>query len=432
MQVLVLGGGVVGIASAWYLARAGFEVTLVERQQAAALETSYANAGQLSFGYVSPWAAPGIPLKALKWLFQRHSPLAISPGTDAAQYRFMWQMLRNCTAARYAVNKSRMVRVCEYSRMALRELRAETGIEYEGGQLGTLQLFRTQAQLDSVARDLPVLEHYGVPYELLDATGVIRHEPALASSPVRFTGALHTPKDETGDCHLFTQRLARLAQGLGVQFRYGSRVERLERDGDRISGVRVDGELLRADRYVLALGSYSTLMLAPLGLRLPVYPLKGYSLTLPVTVERMAPVSTVLDESYKVAITRLRGRIRIGGMAELCGYDLSLPASRRRTLERVVSQLYPHGGDLARGEFWCGLRPATPDGTPVIGPTPLRNLYTNTGHGTLGWTMACGSARYLTELIAGQKPGISTHGLGLARYAPRQQSLAWGAVAAAS
>jgi len=422
MHVLVLGGGVIGTTSAWYLARAGFEVTVVERQPAAALETSFANAGQLSFGYVSPWAAPGVPLKALKWLFQRHSPLVITPGLDPAQYRFMWQMLRNCTAERYAVNKARMVRVCEYSRLALRELRAETGIEYDGRQLGTLQLFRTQAQLEAVARDLPVLEQYGVPYELLDAAEVTRSEPALAASPVRFTGALRTPNDETGDCHLFTQRLARLAAHIGVQFRYGQKIERLERDGERISGVRVDGELLQADRYVLALGSYSTLQMAPLGLRLPVYPLKGYSLTLPVTDAAMAPASTVLDESYKVAITRFDNRIRVGGMAELSGYDLSLPPQRRRTLEKVVRQLYPRGGDVAAAEFWCGLRPATPDGTPVVGATPLRNLYTNTGHGTLGWTMACGSARYLAELIAGQQAGISSEGLDMSRYLRKPRS----------
>jgi D-amino-acid dehydrogenase len=417
MHVLVLGGGVIGTASAWYLARAGFTVTVLERREAAGLETSYANAGQLSFGYVSPWAAPGVPLKALKWLFQPDSPLAIRLRADPAQYRFLWQMLRNCTAARYAVNKSRMVRLCEYSRLALGELRAETGIQYEGRRLGTLQLFRTQAQLDAASRDVPVLEAYGVPYQLLDAAGVVQCEPALAASPVKFVGALRTPNDETGDCRLFTQQLAQFAAAAGVTFRYGQRIERLERSGDRIAGVCVDGEMLHADRYVLALGSYSTLALAPLGLRLPVYPLKGYSLTLPVVDAALAPVSTVLDESYKVAITRFDARIRVGGMAELNGYDQSLPPERRRTLEKVVTQLFPRGGALARAEFWCGLRPATPDGTPVVGATPLRNLYTNTGHGTLGWTMACGSGRYLAELIAGKPAGISGEGLDILRYA---------------
>lgn len=416
MHALVLGGGVVGVASAWYLARAGLEVTLVERRHRAALETSYANAGQLSFGYVSPWAAPGIPLKALKWLFQRHSPLIISPGLDPALYRFLWQMLRNCSASRYAVNKERMVRLCEYSRLALHELCAATGIEYDGRRLGTLQLFRTHEQLDAVARDVPVLDRAGVPYELLDTRGVMRREPALAVSPVRFVGALLTPNDETGDCHLFTQHLAGLAADAGVQFHYNSVVEQLRRDGDLISGVRIDGEIVRADHYVVALGSYSAPLLAPLGLNLPVYSLKGYSLTFPVIDAAFAPRSTVLDESYKVAITRFENHVRVGGMAELCGYDLSLPQRRRRTLERVAKQLFPRGGDPESAEFWCGLRAATPDGTPVLGSTPLRNLFTNTGHGTLGWTMACGAARYLAELITGQQPGISGEGFDMFRY----------------
>lgn len=419
MHALILGGGVVGVASAWYLARAGLDVTLVERREAAGLETSYANAGQLSFGYVSPWAAPGLPLKALKWLLQRHSPLAIAPGLDPAMYRFLWQLLRNGSASSYAANKARMVRLCEYSRLALHELRASTGIEYDGRQLGTLQLFRTQEQLDAVARDVSVLEQARIPHELLDAQGVVRREPALAASSVRFVGALLTPNDETGDCHLFTQRLAALAASAGVQFRYGCVVEGMEREGDLVSGVRIDGEVVRADRYVLALGSYSSPFLAQVGLHLPVYPLKGYSLTVPMVDAAFAPQSTVLDESYKVAITRFENRIRIGGMAELCGYDLSLPIRRRRTLELVTSQLFARGGDLSRAEFWCGLRPATPDGTPVVGATPLRNLFTNTGHGTLGWTMACGSARYLAMLITGRSPEISGEGLDMSRYSRR-------------
>ncbi|KAF1712219.1 D-amino acid dehydrogenase small subunit [Pseudoxanthomonas kalamensis DSM 18571] len=416
MRVMVLGGGVIGTTSAWYLARAGFDVVVVDRQPTAALETSYGNAGQLSFGYVAPWAAPGIPLKALKWLFQRHAPLAIWPTADPLQYRWMLQMLRNCTAGRYAVNKARMVRVCEYSRQCLDALRAETGIDYEGRQLGTLQLFRTQAQLDAAAADVAVLERMGVPHELLDAAGIARHEPALAAAPTRFAGALRTPNDQTGDCHLFTQRLAALAEAAGVEFRHGRTIEALEHDGQRVVGVRIDGKRESADRYVLALGSHSPQMLAPLGLRLPVYPLKGYSLTIPVTDETMAPVSTVLDESYKVAITRFDRRIRVGGMAEVSGFDLSLSPRRRQTLEQVVNQLYPRGGELSQAEFWTGLRPATPDGTPVIGATRYRNLYTNTGHGTLGWTMACGSGSYLADLVGGRTPAIDGEGLDIGRY----------------
>ena len=416
MRVLVLGSGVIGTCTAWYLAQAGFEVTVVDRQPAPALETSFANAGQISPGYASPWAAPGIPLKAFKWLFSRHAPLAIKPGLDPRQYVWMLQMLRNCTASRYAVNKARMVRLSEYSRECLDELRAATGLEYEGRQLGTVQLFRTQAQLDGAAKDIAVLKEYGVPYELLDPAGIVRVEPALAGVVDILVGALRLPEDETGDCEIFTRRLAALAEKAGVEFRFGAIVDRVEASGGRVTGVSIDGRIERADRYVMALGSYSTPLLAPLGIDLPVYPLKGYSLTLPITDAAMAPTSTILDESYKVAVTRFDERIRVGGMAELAGFDLTLNPRRRQTLEKVVNDLYPHGGDLARAEFWTGLRPATPDGTPVVGASGLDNLYLNTGHGTLGWTMACGSGRYLADLMSGHAPRISSEGLDISRY----------------
>ncbi|WP_421682711.1 D-amino acid dehydrogenase [Stutzerimonas urumqiensis] len=416
MRVLVLGSGVVGTASAYYLARAGFEVVVVDRQPAPAQETSFANAGQVSPGYASPWAAPGVPLKAIKWLLQRHAPLAIRLTGDIEQYLWMAQMLRNCTAARYAVNKERMVRLSEYSRDCLDELRAETGITYEARQLGTTQLFRTQAQLDNAAKDIAVLERSGVPYELLDRQGIARAEPALAGVAHKLSGALRLPNDQTGDCQMFTTRLAEMAANLGVEFRFGCDIQRLQADGDRLAGVWIDGQLETADRYVLALGSYSPPMLKPLGIRAPVYPLKGYSLTVPIVDPDMAPMSTVLDETYKVAITRFDQRIRIGGMAEIAGYDLSLDPRRRQTLEMVLGDLYPRGGQVSEATFWTGLRPATPDGTPIVGGTRLKNLYLNTGHGTLGWTMACGSGRLLADLMARKRPQISPEGLDISRY----------------
>lgn len=420
MRVLVLGSGVIGTTSAWYLRQAGFEVTVVDRQPAPALETSFANAGQLSFGYTSPWAAPGVPFKAIKWLFEEHAPLAIRPTADIAQYRWLWQMLRNCTSARYAVNKARMVRVSDYSRDCINELRAATGIDYEGRQLGTTQLFRTQQQLDAAAQDIEVLREYGVPYEVLDRQGIARVEPALAGKTEMLVGALRLPEDQTGDCQLFTTKLAALAEAAGVEFRFDQDIASIQTDGDRITGVRINGKLETADHYVLALGSYSPQLLAPLGMQLPVYPLKGYSLTLPITNAAMAPNSTILDESYKIAITRFEDRIRVGGMAEVAGFDLSLEPRRRATLEKVVKDLYPDGGDLSQASFWTGLRPATPDGTPVIGATPYRNLFLNTGHGTLGWTMAAGSGRYLADLMSGKKPQISSEGLDIFRYGKGQ------------
>jgi D-amino-acid dehydrogenase len=309
-----------------------------------------------------------------------------------------------------------MVRLAEYSRACLEELRRDTGIAYEQRTLGTTQLFRTQAQLDGAAKDIAILRQYGVPYELLDRAGIVRVEPALARVADTLAGALRLPGDETGDCHLFTTRLTAMAEAAGVEFRYGQDIEALLGDGDRLAGVRIQGRTETADRYVLALGAWSPLLLAPLGIRLPVYPLKGYSLTIPITRPELAPHSTVLDESYKVAITRFDERIRVGGMAEVSGYDLSLPQRRRDTLEMVVRSLYPDGGDLANASFWSGLRPSTPDGPPVVGTTTYRNLLLNTGHGTLGWTMACGSGRYLADLVDGRAPAIDGEGLDISRY----------------
>ncbi len=416
MKVIVLGAGVIGVTTAYYLARAGAEVKVLERQPGSALETSHANAGQVSPGYSTPWAAPGIPFKALKWMFQRHAPLAIRPDGTLWQLRWMHAMLRNCTSARYATNKERMMRLAEYSRDSLRALRAETGLQYEQRSAGTLQVFRSQAQFDAAQRDIAVLQECGVAHELLRGDQLEAVEPALAQARDRLVGGLRLPNDETGDCRLFTDGLARLAAGLGVRFAYGSEVRGLRHDGRRITAVEVGGELLHADAYVVAFGSYSRALLRPLGIDLPVYPIKGYSLTAPLVDESLAPRSTVLDETYKIAITRFDRRIRIGGMAEIAGFDLRLNPRRRATLEMVCSQLFP-GGDLDAAEFWTGLRPMTPDGTPVVGPTRWSNLSLNTGHGTLGWTMACGSARVLADQLSGRRCDIETRDLALDRGA---------------
>ena len=417
MKVLVLGSGVIGVSCAWHLAAAGHEVTVLDRQGGPGMETSYGNAGEVSPGYSAPWAGPGVPLKAIKWLAMRHRPLVIRPELDTALLRWVLAMLRNCTAARYELNKGRMVRLAEYSRDCLRELRAVTGIAYDERMLGTLQLFRTQAQLDHTGADIAVLKRYGVPHALLDRAGCIEREPALALVQDKFAGGLHLPGDETGDCYKFTQRLAGRAAAAGVQFRYGIQIERLHQDGPRIGGVETDAGRFSADAYLLALGSYSPLMLAPIGIRIPVYPVKGYSITVPITNAAAAPESTVMDETHKVAITRLGERIRVGGTAELAGYDLKLHEGRRHTLTHVVRDLFPEGGDTTRAEFWCGLRPMTPDGTPIVGPTRVPNLYLATGHGTLGWTMAAGTGRVMADLISGRTPAIELDGLTVARYA---------------
>ena len=416
MKVLVLGSGVIGVTSAYYLARAGHEVTVVDRQAEPARETSFANAGEVSPGYSSPWAGPGVPVKAVKWLLMKHGPLVIRPKLDPVMWVWLLKMLRNCTSARYAVNKRRMIPIAEYSRDCLRALRTETGIHYDERSLGTLQLFRKQQQLDQTAGDIAVLKQSGVPYEVLDRAGCIAAEPALSAVKDKIAGGLRLPQDETGDCHMFTEALAALAAELGVQFRFNTGIERLIADGGRIGGVVTSAGMLQADAYVVALGSWSPRLLKPLGISIPVYPVKGYSITVPITDPDGAPVSTVMDESYKVAITRLGDRIRVGGTAEISGYSDKLYDARRATLDHSLTDLFPRGGDTSRAIFWCGLRPMTPDGPPVIGATHYGNLHLNTGHGTLGWTMACGSGRVLADLLSGRKPDIDTTELTIGRY----------------
>ncbi len=416
MKILILGSGVIGTTSAYYLARAGHQVTVIDRQSGPAMETSYANAGEVSPGYSAPWAGPGVPLKAIKWMLMQHSPLVIWPMLDPAMWRWGASMLRNCTAARYALNKGRMVRLAEYSRDCLRQLRADTGIRYDERSHGTLQLFRTQKQLDGTGRDIEILKQYGVPFELLDRAGYIGVEPALAIVQEKFVGALRLPGDETGDCFKFTQNLARLAQGLGADFRYGVNISAISSDSARITGVATDRGALTADAYLVALGSYSPLLLRPIGIRLPIYPVKGYSITVPISDAGFAPESTIMDETHKVAVTRLGDRIRVGGTAELAGYSLALREGRRGTLNHVLTDLFPRAGDVAKGEFWTGLRPMTPDGTPVVGGSAYPNLYLATGHGTLGWTMAAGTGRVMADLMSGRPTEISLDGLTVDRY----------------
>jgi D-amino-acid dehydrogenase len=416
MKVLVLGAGVIGTSIAYELARDGHEVEVVDRQSGPALETSFANAGEVSPGYSSPWAGPGVPVKAIKWMLMTHSPLVIWPLLDPAMWRWGAAMLANCTARAYAVNKSRMVPIAEYSRDRLKQLRAETGITYDDRAMGTLQLFRTQKQLDGIGGDIDVLKQYNVPYEVLDRAGFCRVEPALARTQHKFVGALRLPGDETGDCFQFTQRLSEMAQAKGVRFRFDTRINALQVGGGALTGVFTDAGLLRAERYVLAMGSYSPLLLKEIGVRIPVYPVKGYSITVPITDAAAAPESTIMDETHKVAVTRLGDRIRVGGTAELAGYNLALREPRRRTLEHVVTDLFPGGGDVSQATFWCGLRPMTPDGTPIVGPSPVQNLWLATGHGTLGWTMAAGTARVMADLLAGRSPEIDARPLAMSRY----------------
>lgn len=418
MKVVVMGAGVIGVTTAYYLAKQGAEVVVLDRQAGPGQETSYANAGELSYGMTSPWAAPGIPVKAVKWLFMKRRPLFIWPLISPTMWMWSVQMIRNCNPESYAVNKSRMVRVSNYSRDVMPDLIAETGIEYDGRAQGTLQLFRTQKQLKGSRADQEILAEFDSPFEELDRDGCIAAEPALANVRDKFVGGLRLTADRTGDCRMFTVALAEKAAALGVQFQYGQSIRAIAVENSQIAGV--DTEMagrITGDKYVCALGSYAPRLLKPIGLKLPVYPVKGYSVTLPVVDDAKAPQSTLMDETHKVAITRLGDRIRVAGTAEIAGYSNRLGPHATDTVKHVIGDLFPGGGDLSQAEGWTGLRPMTPDGTPILGATQYDNLFLNTGHGTLGWTMACGSARAVADVVLERQPEISFDGLTAERYA---------------
>ncbi|MBK0398455.1 D-amino acid dehydrogenase [Limibaculum sp. M0105] len=416
MKVIVLGAGVIGVTTAWYLARGGAEVLVLDRQPGPGMETSFANAGELSYGMTSPWAAPGIPMKAVKWLFMRHRPLFIWPLLSVSMWAWGARMLMNCNEASYRLNKSRMVRISNYSRDVLPDLLSEVPLEFDMREQGTLQLFRTEKQVKSSKADQEVLAEFGSPYEVLDRDGCIAAEPGLAHVADKFVGGLRLTADRTGDCRMFTLALAEKAATLGVTFRYGVTIKELAVERDNIAGVITDQGRETADAYVCCLGPYAPILLRTVGIRLPIYPIKGYSITLPVTDAAAAPQSTIMDETHKVAITRLGDRIRVAGQAEIIGYNRKLGSHATDTVRHVVSDLFPKGGDVSKAEGWTGLRPMTPDGTPVIGPTRYPNLFLNTGHGTLGWTMSAGSGRAVADAVLGRTPEIDFDGLTAQRY----------------
>ncbi|WP_136680889.1 D-amino acid dehydrogenase [Neptunomonas sp. XY-337] len=417
MHVLILGGGVVGTTSAWYLAKAGHEVTVVDRQVAVALETSYANAGQVSPGYSAPWAAPGVPMKAIKWMMQDLAPLMIKgKEIDLNTLSWMSKMISNCNEADYHTNKARMMRLAEYSRDCFKALREEQAIAYDQRTNGTLQVFRTEKQVAAAKKDIAVLEECGVDYQVLDRAGCVSHEPALGFVQDKIVGGLRLPGDETGDCFKFTTALAQACKELGVKFRMKTEVIGLNVENGKISSVSTSAGRLTADAYLCAMGSYSTPLLSQIDVKVPVYPIKGYSLTLPIIDAARAPVSTIMDETYKVAVTRFDDRIRVGGTAEIASYNKELMEKRRANVEYVVGDLFPGGGDIDQAEFWTGLRPMTPDGTPILGETRFDNLFLNTGHGTLGWTMSLGSAKFVADIISKRPTDIDPEGMSVSRY----------------
>lgn len=419
MKVVVLGSGVVGVTTAWYLNQKGCDVTVIDRQPRSAEETSFANAGQISYGYSSPWAAPGIPKKAIGWLFQRHAPFKIAPQMDGEKLHWMLNMLANCSLDRYQVNKARMLAIANHSRDCLAQLKQQHQLDFQGREKGTLQVFRTEKQLVAIEKDMKLLEESGTRFELMDVEHCLQQEPGLAPVREKLTGGLYLPDDETGDCYLFCQQLTELAREHGVNFLFDTQIEALNTEQSRITSVSTSQGELEADAFVVAMGSYSPHLLKPLGIHIPVYPVKGYSLTVPLTNEDFAPQSTVMDETYKVALTRFDDRIRVAGTAELASFNPALPKQRTETISMVLNDLFPQGGDMSQAKFWTGFRPMTPDGTPIIGRTPFENLYTNTGHGTLGWTMACGSADILSNVVMNEPASATFQDLDLFRYSAK-------------
>jgi D-amino-acid dehydrogenase len=415
MKVLVLGAGVVGTTSAYYLAAAGHEVIVVDRQPGAGLETSFANAGGVCPSFAGPWAAPGMPLKIVRWLFARHAALTLRPRLDPQQWRWMAAFLRNCTARRFADNKARMQRIAHYSKACLVALREETGITYDHGTGGVLQIFRNDEEVEGGARSARVLEAFGVPHRIVSAEEARLIEPALAASAIALAGGLHLPADETGDCHMFTSKLADLLRERGVAFRFDTRVERLMVDGGKLSGVVTDRGLMRADVTVIALASETPRLLRPIGIDVPIYPVKGYAVTLPIGSDEAAPRSAIMDEHTKIMITRLGNRIRAAGIAEIAGYDRTLAARQCETVLGGVEELLPAAAARDRAQYWTGLRPMTPDGPPYLGPTPIANLVLNVGHGSNGWTQACGAGRIIADIVSGRPPDIDLTGFGLDR-----------------
>ncbi len=405
MKIAVLGAGVVGVTSAWYLARAGHEVTVVDRQDAAAMETSFANGGQISTSHAEPWANPGTPKQVLKWLGREDSPMLFRLRADPHQWAWGLAFLRECLPARTRANAAQIAAINRYSRDQLHALRAECGIQYDQQTRGILRIYQQRQVLDEAVAAAGLERAHGIDLRVLTAAECVQLEPALAECAEPLAGGVWAPADESGDAHKFTQELARLCAVRGVQFRYGSSIERIATEGARAVRVRLgQGEDIAADAYVVALGSYSPLLLRPLGVALPVYPLKGYSITLPLAAGDVAPQISLSDGAHRLVMSRLGDRLRVAGTAELTGYDTAINQVRCRAIVKRTFELFPHAGRPQDAQFWAGLRPATPGGVPCIGRTRYANLYLNTGHGTLGWTMACGSGAALADIVGGRKP----------------------------
>lgn len=418
MEVLILGSGVIGVTSAWYLAKSGHDVTVIDKESNTVNETNFANAGQISPSYSAPWAAPGIPVEAIKWLIQELAPLKInSKELDTDTLVWMTKMAANCNTIDYLTNKSRMMKIAEYSRHCLHDLTKEINVKYTQKAKGTLQIFRSEKQLIEAKKELKLLTECGVELKILSTEECLAYEPALRHSIHKISGGIHLPNDENGDCQLYVTYLVKECKKLGVKFVMDTCIEKLNKKANSITNVATDKGLFTADAYLMALGSYSTHMLANIGIKVPVYPIKGYSLTLPIQHEEAAPKSTIMDETYKVAISRLGNQISVSGTTEIAEHGAASLEKCRKNIAFAMTDLFPDATVLNKAEFSSGLRAMTPDGTPILGKTNIDNLYLNIGHGPLGWSMSLGSAKIVSDIINNKTLEIDDTDFSVERYA---------------
>ena len=417
MKVVVLGAGIIGTTSAYFLAKQGHEVTVIDRQDSVSMETSHANAGCLSYGFTSPWASPGLPFSVLKWVLTGRSPLIINPNMSVETIKFLYRMYKNCNSRSYEINKSRMLRVANYSQKALLEIETDFDLYYEQKKQGSLQLFWDSKEIEKTQKDIAILDKFNINSQLLSAEECVKIEPGLQYVKNKLAGGIQFMDDFTGNCYLFSTEVYKKCVEMGVNFEFNTEIKSLQISNDKITSVSTDSGEIKADCYSVSLGSYSTKILSKIGIEIPIYPVKGYSITLPVLSNEDAPQSTIMDEKNKIAITRLGDRIRVAGMAHLTDFDKNLRTKSLDSLMSGLDLLFPKSYESSKEtNFWTGFRPSTPDGTPIIGPTPFNNLFLNTGHGTLGWTMSAGSGKLLANLVSGIDPEISTEGIDMSRY----------------
>ena len=416
MRILVLGAGVVGVTAAYYLERDGHKVTIIDRQKGAGLETSFANGGQISPSGASPWAAPGVPKQILKWIGRNDAPLLYRMRLDPKLWAWSLQFLANCTTQNFAENTVKNLRLALYSRTLMQDLRKNTGLQYDCLERGILKVFRSKKDFDNAAMQANVLRELGSDNRTLNAREIKNLEPAYNTSPDKLIGGIFTPGDESGDAFKFSIELAKYLAKLGVIFRFDETVKSLNSVRNKIVSVTTNKSTIDSDAIVISMGSYSPFLLRPLGIKLPIQPMKGYSVTIPTAGHNGAPTISITDEDHKVVFTRLGNRMRVAGTAEFNGYDTQINQERANSINNIAKFLFPSAGDYSKAEFWTGIRPMTPDCVPIIGPTNFENLFLNTGHGTLGWTMCAGSGKILSDIISGRIPEINIKDIGINRF----------------